>query len=126
MARKMRGGSQAHLIEASDRNHYVVKFQNNPQHRRVLTNEWISATFLSYLGVSTPAVAMIRVTNEFLEAGPDVYRQLGSQRFSPPPWGGTSVRDTPAIQAEWRPTISNQMLSWGRSRTFRSSLGSPH
>src|SRR5215472_13351969 len=83
MVRKMRGGSQAHLIEATDGNHYVVKFENNPQHRRILINEWISATFLSYLGLSTPAVAIICVTEEFLSINPDVYMQLGSQRFPP-------------------------------------------
>ena len=83
MIRKMRGGSQAHLIEAVDGNYYVVKFQNNPQHRRILINEWISATFLSYLGVSTPDVAMIRMTDEFLVENPDVHVQLGSQRFPP-------------------------------------------
>ena len=83
MVRKMRGGSQAHLIEASDGYHYVVKFENNPQHRRILINEWISATFLSYLGLSTPSVAIICVTEEFLSLNPDVYMQLGSQRFPP-------------------------------------------
>jgi hypothetical protein len=79
----MRGGSQAHLIEAFDGFHYVVKFRNNPQHRRILVNEWISATFLSYLGLSTPPVVIVRVTNEFLQNSPDVYMQLGSQRFPP-------------------------------------------
>jgi len=83
MIRKMRGGSQAHLIEAFDGFHYVVKFRNNPQHRRILVNEWVSATFLSYLGLSTPPVAIVRVTNEFLQKNPDVYIQLGSQRFPP-------------------------------------------
>ena len=66
MLRKMRGGSQAQLLEAADGHHYVVKFQNNPQHRRILINEWISAAFLSYLGLSCPAVAMVRITEEFL------------------------------------------------------------
>ena len=37
--RKMRGGAQAHLLEADDGKWYVVKFRNNPQHRRVLVNE---------------------------------------------------------------------------------------
>src|SRR5215472_15257831 len=83
MIRKMRGGSQAHLIEASDDQFYVVKFQNNPQHRRILINEWLSSRFLSYLGLSSPPVAMVRITGEFLEANPDVYMQLGSQRFLP-------------------------------------------
>jgi hypothetical protein len=37
--RRMRGGSQSHLMRASDGHFYVVKFQNNPQHLRVLANE---------------------------------------------------------------------------------------
>lgn len=37
--RRMRGGSQSHLLWASDGNYYVTKFQNNPQHIRVLANE---------------------------------------------------------------------------------------
>jgi hypothetical protein len=83
MVRKMRGGSQAHLLEAADGRFYVVKFLNNPQHRRILVNEWISAAFMSFLGFSTPGVAMIRITEEFLEANPDVYMQLGSTRIAP-------------------------------------------
>ncbi len=37
--RPMRGGSQSHLMRASDGAYHVVKFQNNPQHRGVLANE---------------------------------------------------------------------------------------
>lgn len=80
LIRKMRGGAQAHLIEANDRNFYVVKFRNNPQHRRILVNEWIGSTFLNYLGISTPQPEIVRVTADFLEANPDVYIQLGSSR----------------------------------------------
>src|ERR1041384_6339969 len=36
--RRMRGGAQAHLMRADDGHFYVVKFQNNPQHLRVLAN----------------------------------------------------------------------------------------
>ena len=54
LIRKMRGGAQAHLIRAADGDHYVVKFLNNPQHRRILVNEWIASVFLRYLGISTP------------------------------------------------------------------------
>lgn len=79
----MRGGSQAHLLDASDGRAYVVKFENNPQHRRILVNEWIAARFLSYLGLSTPEVAMILVTEEFLAANPGVYMQAGNKRFAP-------------------------------------------
>ena len=46
LLRKMRGGAQSHLIECADGHAYVVKFTNNPQHRRVLPNEWIAGEFL--------------------------------------------------------------------------------
>src|SRR5208282_1399462 len=80
LIRKMRGGSQAHLIEASDANFYVVKFLNNPQHRRILINEWIGSAFLGYLGVSTPEASMISVSEDFLRQNPEVHFQLGSRR----------------------------------------------
>ena len=81
--RKMRGGAQAHLIEASDGHFYVVKFVNNPQHRRVLINEWIAATFLRYLGLSSPEVAMVRISEDFVAANPEVNLQLGRQSMAP-------------------------------------------
>lgn len=79
LIRKMRGGAQAHLLEASDKQFYVVKFHNNPQHRRILVNEWIASTFLHYLGIAAPQVAMVEVTESFLEQNPEVYIQLGRQ-----------------------------------------------
>jgi hypothetical protein len=85
LIRKMRGGSQAHLIEATDGNFYVVKFLNNPQHRRILVNEWIAAWFLQYLGVSTPEIAMVRVSEAFLAGNPEAYIQLGHGRRAPHP-----------------------------------------
>ena len=80
LIRKMRGGAQAHLIEASDGHCYVVKFLNNPQHRRILVNEWISSVFLGYLGIATPAAAIVILTAEFLAANPEIYIQLGNRR----------------------------------------------
>jgi len=77
--RKMRGGAQSHLIEAEDGHFYVVKFQNNPQHRRVLINEWLVAEFLRYLQISCPATAVIYLSEKFLAANPTVGIQLGAQ-----------------------------------------------
>ena len=37
--RRMRGGAQGQLMLGADGHAYVVKFQNNPQHMRVLANE---------------------------------------------------------------------------------------
>ena len=83
LIRKMRGGAQAHLIEAADGHCYVVKFVNNPQHRRVLVNDWIGASFLRYLGLSTPETTVVRLSAEFIAAHPDLHIQLGSRRFPP-------------------------------------------
>jgi hypothetical protein len=79
LIRKMRGGAQAHLLECGDGHFYVVKFRNNPQHRRILINEWIASVFLDYLQISTPPAAMVNLSPAFLEANPDIYIQLGSR-----------------------------------------------
>jgi hypothetical protein len=79
--RKMRGGAQAHLLEADDHHWYVVKFRNNPQHRRVLVNEAICAELLAYLKISAPETALIQVTREFLAANPECCLQLGTRRI---------------------------------------------
>jgi hypothetical protein len=83
--RKMRGGAQAHLLEADDGNYYVVKFSNNPQHRRVLVNELLAAVFLDYLQIAVPEWAVVQVTAEFLAANPEIQLQLGGRRIAVEP-----------------------------------------
>src|SRR5439155_12199024 len=46
--RRMRGGSQSHLMRASDGNYYITKFQNNPQDVRVLANEFFASKLGSF------------------------------------------------------------------------------
>ncbi|MGC8794874.1 MAG: HipA family kinase [Bryobacteraceae bacterium] len=90
LIRKMRGGAQAHLIEAEDGQFYVVKFSNNPQHRRVLVNELIAGVFLQYLGISTPEMQIISITSEFLRRYPETGFQWDNQRIPAAPgwhWG---------------------------------------
>src|SRR5881397_3544218 len=77
--RRMRGGAQAHLLEADDGQWYVVKFRNNPQHRRVLVNEAVCATLLRYLSISAPETALIQVDARFLAAHPECSIQLGTR-----------------------------------------------
>lgn len=71
----MAGGAQAHLIEGHDDKCYVVKFINNPQHRRVLINEWMAAQLMHHLGIKTPHTALIQVSEEFLDHSAEVYLQ---------------------------------------------------
>ena len=79
LIRKMRGGAQAHLLEADDGHCYVVKFKNNPQHRRILVNELLAATLLEYLQITIPETALVRITEEFVGENPDLHFQLGSR-----------------------------------------------
>src|SRR6185436_9479504 len=79
--RKMRGGAQAHLLEADDGHWYVVKFRNNPQHRRILVNELIASVFLEYLKIASPETRLIHVTPDFLASNPEAYLTLGTRRI---------------------------------------------
>jgi hypothetical protein len=81
----MRGGAQAHLLEADVGHWYVVKFRNNPQHRRVLVNELVSSALLGYLQIAAPQSALIHVTPAFLEANPEVHLALGTARIAVEP-----------------------------------------
>ena len=80
LIRKMRGGAQAHLLAADDGHCYVTKFSDNPQHRRILVNEWLAHTLLRYLQIPSPEVAVIQVSNEFLAKEQEVYYQMGARR----------------------------------------------
>lgn len=78
--RKMRGGAQAHLLEADDGNFYIVKFQNNPQHRRILVNEIVAGEILAHLQVAAPVHQIVLVSAEFLAANPEVHLLTGTRR----------------------------------------------
>lgn len=81
----MRGGAQAYLVEADDGAYYVVKFRNNPQHRRILANELLASCFLRNLEISTPESAIVSIGGDFLRAYPEVAMDLGQRRVPPEP-----------------------------------------
>lgn len=64
--RRMRGGAQSHLLRCSDGHYYVVKFQNNPQHRRILVNEMLGTRLASRLGLPTAPVRVVNVPQELI------------------------------------------------------------
>jgi hypothetical protein len=80
--RKMRGGAQSHLLEADDGCWYVVKFRNNPQHRRILVNELVSSALLQYLKIAVPPTALIQVSPGFLSDNPELHLNLGTRRVA--------------------------------------------
>lgn len=70
--RKMRGGAQSHLMLASDGHYYVVKFQNNPQHLKVLANEMFASKLGQQLGLPMASVAVIDVSEWLIEHSPEL------------------------------------------------------
>jgi len=78
--RKMRGGAQAHLLEADDGHFYIVKFQNNPQHRRILVNEFLASAILTHLQIAAPPSELVVLSAAFLAANPEIHLQTGSSR----------------------------------------------
>jgi hypothetical protein len=59
--RRMRGGAQAQLMRADDGHFYVIKFQNNPQHVRVLSNEFLATRLAERIGLPVPATEIVTV-----------------------------------------------------------------
>jgi hypothetical protein len=76
----MRGGTQAHLLEASDGAFYIVKFSNNLQHRRVLINELLAAEILKHLRITSPEYRIIYVSSEFLAQNTEICIQMRKGR----------------------------------------------
>ncbi len=70
--RRMRGGAQSHLMRCSDGNYYVVKFQNNPQHRRILVNELLGTRLARRLGLPATPVAIVYVSQDLIRLTPDL------------------------------------------------------
>src|SRR5467141_408965 len=79
--RRMRGGAQAHLMRCDDDAYYIVKFQNNPQHLRILANEMLATRLAARLGVCVPQVEVIEVRPELIAYTTELVMQLGLGRI---------------------------------------------
>jgi hypothetical protein len=78
--RRMRGGAQAHLMRCDDGGYYIVKFQNNPQHLRILANEMLATRLAARLGLCVPQVEVVEVRPELIAYTSDLVVQLGIGR----------------------------------------------
>jgi hypothetical protein len=78
--RRMRGGAQAQLMRCDDEAYYIVKFQNNPQHLRILANEMLATRLAARLGLIVPQVEVVEVRQEIIAYTPDLVMQLGLGR----------------------------------------------
>jgi hypothetical protein len=73
----MRGGSQPDLV-LTDNGWYVVKWQQNAQHRRVLINEVLGAELLKMLNIESPGWGLVHADEKFLAEPLRTPIQLGS------------------------------------------------
>jgi hypothetical protein len=59
-------------MRGSDGGYWIVKFQNNPQHVRVLANDFFASRIGSCLGLPMPQVAAIDVSDWLIENTPEL------------------------------------------------------
>lgn len=77
--KRMRGGAQGHLMRADDGHFYVVKFQNNPQHQRVLANDFFATRLAERVGLPVPIVEVVEVDPWLVEHTTELTFQLATQ-----------------------------------------------
>jgi len=78
--RRMRGGAQGHLMLGADGKLWVVKFQNNPQHSRVLANEMLATRLAAAAGLTVPDTAVVEVSSWLIENTPELEVDHGRER----------------------------------------------
>ena len=79
--RRMKGGSQAHLMRCDNDEYYVIKFKNNPQHLRTLANEIFATRLAALMGISVPQVDIVEVRSSLIEHTPDLMIQMRAARL---------------------------------------------
>ena len=82
--RRMRGGAQAQLMRCLEGKgkdaaeaFYVVKFQNNPQHARVLWNEYFGTRLALLIGLPAPQAAVVEVDKELIGVSSELEIRIG-------------------------------------------------
>jgi len=81
--RKLRGGSQAQLLRASDGKYYVIKSAQNPQHVRVLANEMLATRLGQLLELPVPSVEAIEVSEWLIQHSGELTIELAGSAM---PW----------------------------------------
>jgi len=76
----MHGGAQGQMMLGADGNVYVVKFQNNPQHTRVLANEFLATRIAAAAGLAVPEVELVEVSKWRVDSTAELEIDLGRTR----------------------------------------------
>jgi hypothetical protein len=64
----------------ADGNLWVVKFQNNPQHLRVLANEMLATRLAAAAGLTVPETEVVEVSSWLVKNTPELEIDIGSKR----------------------------------------------
>jgi len=75
--RRMRGGAQSQLMLGADGGLWVVKFQNNPQHLRVLANELIATRIAEAVGLTVPKTDVVQVSDWLIDHSAEMRLDVG-------------------------------------------------
>src|SRR5580698_1638262 len=83
-SRRMRGGAQSQLMLGADGKLWVVKFQNNPQHLRVLANEMIATRLAEAVGLTVPVTDVVEVSDWLIAHTPGMQVEMprGRERYT--------------------------------------------
>lgn len=77
--RRMRGGAQGHLMRCDDGHYYVVNSLNNPQHLRVLANEFLATRLAEKAGLPVPITEVVEVGEWLVKHTTELNIQLAHQ-----------------------------------------------
>lgn len=118
--RKMRGGSQAILAEASDGLVYVVKFQNNLQGPNVLLNESIGIQLYKACGLPSSDWKPLAISDQFIDQNTACWMLRNGQPIRPESGlafgsrfiGGTGVRLWEILPGSWFQRIQKPNDFW--------------
>jgi len=79
--KRMRGGAQSHLMRCDNGCYYVVKFRNNPQHERVLANEFLATQLAKLVGLPVPVAMLVDVPQWLIDHTEELTIVVGSHVF---------------------------------------------
>lgn len=79
--RRMRGGSQSHVMRCWGDDYYIVKFQGNPQGTRILANELFGTLLAARMGLPTTPVAVCYVSEELIRLTYDLFFETRMARI---------------------------------------------
>jgi hypothetical protein len=105
---RLRGGAQARCMRADDGRTYVVKFQNNPQHNRVLANEYLACHLAGMIGLNVPEPIIIHVDESTIREQQIAFT-LAGRAVAPrpgPQFGSRLVTDEQIFDFLPRPLLS--------------------